>query len=594
MNPKRRLPLSLKLNLLIVSVILIVTGGLVGICYRIYSLRVNEFYLSQSELAAEAAKEEILPELAAHLWQEINTDAFRKIREEALAAGDESLIRKWMISRPSFVNADQPFSIQVDFDSYEDIVEQEKMPEDDNLYRDYQILIHALEECKRLFDITDVYIQYDYNKITYNLADPVEDLFYIGSVEEQIDIFADYNDNEYFPPTIYQSDFGWLCTTLLPLDKTIDDVIPGYIGVDTDMNYVVRQRRIFLVNSGIYILVLTGAAILISVLLLRRAAVDPLHQLALAARSFAKNDDELTKEDVIELPIRSNDEISDLYHEIRSMETRIIDYTDHMTRITADRERVRTELHMAEEIQRSMIPREFPDRTEFDLYASMTPAREVGGDFYDFFMLDDRHLAVIIADVSDKGVPAALFMMSSKILINYRARQGGTPAEILTDVNAQICLSNKSKMFVTVWMGILDLSTGEMTCANAGHEYPFFRHADGSFHMIRDKHGFVVGGLSATKYTDYELRLEPGDAVFVYTDGVPEANNSDGELYGMKRLEYSLNQASGQAPRTILKQIENDVGAFVKEAKQFDDLTMLCVAYNGKDDPESDPLPRQS
>ena len=136
-------------------------------------------------------------------------------------------------------------------------------------------------------------------------------------------------------------------------------------------------------------------------------------------------------------------------------------------------------------------------------------------------------------------------------------------------------------MFVTVWMGILDLSTGVMTCANAGHEYPFFRNADGTFHMIRDKHGFVVGGLSGTKYMDYELKLEPGDAVFVYTDGVPEANDPNGELYGMERLKNALNMASGENPQTILEQVRTDVKSFVKDAKQFDDLTMLCVAYNG-------------
>ena len=217
----------------------------------------------------------------------------------------------------------------------------------------------------------------------------------------------------------------------------------------------------------------------------------------------------------------------------------------------------------------------------------MTPAREVGGDFYDFFMTDDEHLAVLIADVSDKGIPAALFMMSSKILINYRTRQGGTPAEILADVNAQICRDNSSKMFVTVWMGILDLTTGVMTCANAGHEFPFIRSTNGTFHMIRDKHGLVIGALEKTKYTDYELKLEPGDAVFVYTDGVPEANNANEELYGIKRLEASLNRLSDSSPQFILEQVKADVDAFVDDAKQFDDLTMLCVEFRQPFIPES-------
>lgn len=580
---KNRLSLSAKINILIVFIILMTSGGLVWISYRVYSKRINDYYLGQVELAAQLAKEDILPEMVDHLWHEINTEEFRNIRREALKANDESLIQNWMISRPSALENATVFNFEIYAGSYDDASDQNAPQLKDNLYTDYYWMSQTLLECKRLFNVSFAYIQRDENKITYNLIDPDEDLLYIGSTEETIDIFSGYKNNERFPPTIYHSVFGWLCTTLLPLDETSDGDIPGYIGVDLDMNQVVSQQRIFLVNSSIYILMLTGASILISMFLLHHAAVDPLRKLAQAAAGFAKNDEELTKEDVIDLPIRSNDEIGDLYHQIRSMQNRILDYTGHITRITAERERYSTELNMAENIQKSMLPGEFPafpDHDEFDLYASMTPAREVGGDFYDFFMTDDRHLAVLIADVSDKGVPAALFMMSSKILINYRARQGGTPAEILTDVNAQICRDNSSEMFVTVWLGILDLTTGIMTCANAGHEYPFVRSTDGSFHMYKDKHGLVVGALFLAKYKDYELKLEPGEAVFVYTDGVPEANDPNGEAFGMKRLEASLNRVSGENPQLILDRVKSDVEEFVNGAKQFDDLTMLCVKYN--------------
>jgi sigma-B regulation protein RsbU (phosphoserine phosphatase) len=239
---------------------------------------------------------------------------------------------------------------------------------------------------------------------------------------------------------------------------------------------------------------------------------------------------------------------------------------------------------MAEKIQKSMLPDQFPafpDRTEFDLYASMTPARAVGGDFYDFFLIDDDHLAVLIADVSDKGIPAALFMMSAKILISYRARQGGTPAEIISAVNDHICKNNRSQMFVTVWMGILDLETGVMTCTNAGHEYPFVRRSNGNFSIFRDKHGLVVGALQQSKYTDYELKLKPGGAVFVYTDGVPEACSDEEKFYGIKRLEETLNRAPGGTPKDILETVKADVDTFVNGAKQFDDLTMLCIEYKG-------------
>ena len=244
-----------------------------------------------------------------------------------------------------------------------------------------------------------------------------------------------------------------------------------------------------------------------------------------------------------------------------------------------------TELRVAADIQESMLPHvfpPFPEHQEFELYASMDPAREVGGDFYDFMMIDNDHLAILIADVSDKGVPAALFMMSTKNLINYRTRQGGTPAEILTDVNAQIARENESKMFVTIWMGILDLRTGALTCTNAGHEYPAVCGQDGVFRIFRDRHGLVVGAMETIKYRDYELMLHPGDKVFVYTDGVPEANDPAGELYGMSRLEAVLNRISNESPENIISSIRADVDRFADGAKQFDDLTMLCLEYRGK------------
>ncbi len=243
-----------------------------------------------------------------------------------------------------------------------------------------------------------------------------------------------------------------------------------------------------------------------------------------------------------------------------------------------------TELQVAADIQESVLPHvfpPFPDRHEFDLYASMDPAREIGGDFYDFMMVDDDHLAFLIADVSDKGVPAALFMMPTKNLINYRIHQGGTPAEVLTDVNAHIAKNNVSSMFITVWLGILDIRSGILTCTNAGHEYPAIRGADGVFRIFRDKHGLMVGAMPNIKYKDYELTMNPGDKIFVYTDGVPEASNIDGKLYGLSRLEITLNRIADKNPEEILREIQEDVDSFVDGAKQFDDLTMLCLEYKG-------------
>lgn len=239
---------------------------------------------------------------------------------------------------------------------------------------------------------------------------------------------------------------------------------------------------------------------------------------------------------------------------------------------------------MAASIQTGALPSIFPafsDRKDFDIYASMTPAKEVGGDFYDFFMVDDNHLGMVIADVSDKGVPAALYMMSAKMTISSHAKMGKSPKDVLEAANAALTASNNEEMFVTVWLGILDLKTGLLTAANAGHECPVLRQPDGLFEVVKDRHGFVLGGMENIRYREYELLLKPGAKLFVYTDGVPEACNENKEFFGMERTVEALNQSVDETPQKILENVHSTVDQFVAGAPRFDDLTMMCLQYNG-------------
>ena len=250
----------------------------------------------------------------------------------------------------------------------------------------------------------------------------------------------------------------------------------------------------------------------------------------------------------------------------------------------AEATRIGAELSLATNIQTSMLPHifpAFPMRREFDIYASMDPAKEVGGDFYDYFLIDDDHLGMVIADVSGKGVPGALFMMASKIILQSVAMMGNSPAEILKRTNDAVCSNNEAEMFVTVWMGILELSTGRLTAANAGHEFPAFRQPGGVFELYKDKHGFVIGGMEDVKYREYEIQMEPGSKLFVYTDGVVEATSAEKELFGTERMIEALNVDPDASPQEILRNVRASVDGFVKEAEQFDDLTMLCVEYRG-------------
>ena len=251
---------------------------------------------------------------------------------------------------------------------------------------------------------------------------------------------------------------------------------------------------------------------------------------------------------------------------------------------TKDAERLATELHLAKTIQSSMLPEifpPFPEHQEFDVYASMRTAREVGGDFYDFYMIDDDHMAMLVADVSGKGIPAAMFMMASKIMINNMSLLNEPdPARILEMVNQEIAAKNTAEMFVTVWLGILEISTGKLTATNAGHEYPFIRQ-NGKFDIFKEKHGFVLGGMENTKYQNYEIQLEPGDAVFVYTDGVTEAKNKEGDQFGIERLEEALNDSPELPVSGIINHVSEKLDKFVNNEEQFDDITMVILSYNG-------------
>lgn len=283
--------------------------------------------------------------------------------------------------------------------------------------------------------------------------------------------------------------------------------------------------------------------------------------------------------------IIQDDEIGELANAFNNMSASLQEYIKNLSSVMAEKERIGAELNVATQIQADMLPSifpAFPEREEFDIYATMQPAKEVGGDFYDFFLIDDDHLAVVIADVSGKGVPAALFMVIAKTLLKNRAQMGDSPAKVLEVVNNQLCENNKAEMFVTVWFGVMQISTGKIVAANAGHEKPIIRKADGEFEIFKDKHGFVMGGMEGMKYKEYELEIEKGGCLFVYTDGVPEATSSDSELFGMERLVQVLNEEKDAPLPDILKSVKGSIDKFVKDAPQFDDITMLAL-YRAED-----------
>jgi len=315
-----------------------------------------------------------------------------------------------------------------------------------------------------------------------------------------------------------------------------------------------------------------AALFLLIYILIKKLIVDNIHRINHSLSEITDGNLDVT------VDVRSNEEFSSLSDDINST-------VDTLKRYIADAAaRIDAELEFARAIQHSSLPSVFPPypgRKEFELFASMRTAKEVGGDFYDFYLIDDKTLAFLIADVSGKGIPAAMFMMQSKTLLKSCAESGMSVEEVFTQANEKLCEGNDAGMFVTAWMGILDIDTGLVTFANAGHNPPLIRRSDGSCEYLKTRPGFVLAGMESIRYRKNELQLMPGDMLYLYTDGVTEATDAANQLYGEYRLFDLLNKHGELQPQPLCENIITDVDKFTGEAPQFDDITMLCLKYSG-------------
>ena len=543
--------LTVKLNVLVLVISLALAGGLSAIAYQVNRTRVDDLMMQTTAQDAATVAAFMDGDFLRELMQAVRTDEFAQVREKALAAEDEEMIRAWL---------------------------QEK-----GLYERFDATMQVLAKYQEKMDVRFMYVQSVIGDGSVNLCDPSEDLLYLGSVEMSPDEFVAYQTNLRVAPTVSTTAFGWLCSAYEPILASDGEAV-AIMGVDLDMNEVMRERYAFLFSMLMFAALLMVISFAVTFLLMRKMATRPLSMLSKATLGFADRGEGFTQEDVIDLPIRSQDEIGDLYQEIRSMQSRMVEYMQNLTRVTAERERIGAELNIATQIQADMLPRifpPFPDRHEFEIYATMDPAKEVGGDFYDFFLIDEEHLGLVMADVSGKGVPAALFMVIAKTLIKNRAQMGGGPAETLRYVNDQLCEGNDAELFVTVWFAILDLKTGRGVAANAGHEHPVLRRENGKFELVLYRHSPAVATLAGMKFREHEFEMHPGDTLFVYTDGVPEATNAGNELFGTDRMLDALNREADAAPETLLRNVRKDLDDFVGDAPQFDDITMLGLHYRG-------------
>ena len=461
---------------------------------------------------------------------------------------------------------------------------------------EYDQILAQLDNLVEKMDATFIYVakvdKSDYRTLTY-IYDSINSntgftryelgFSHIGVNEAYVNDVKNIIDNggratEYL--YTYSSESGAHTTAGLPVFDSSGEVV-AILGVEVPMTLLDEARMTYVYHVTIVTVIALVLFLAVYLLFLNHSLVKPVEQITAEAKRFA--DTNIKSDDALET-IRQRDEIGVLASSITKMEEDVENYIQNLTAVTAEKERISTELSVATQIQADMLPSifpPFPDRSEFGIFASMRPAKEVGGDFYDFFLTDEDHLCIVIADVSGKGVPAALFMVIAKTLIKNHAQNGESPAEIFSAVNNQLCENNKEGMFVTAWLGILELSTGKLAYVNAGHNPPLRKTADGGYGYFKCRPGFVLAGLEGIAYQQYEAYLDRGDLLYLYTDGVTEATDSAEALYGEERLQSTLNANGDLPPEQLIAAVQKDISDFVGQADQSDDITMLCLKFNG-------------
>ena len=434
-------------------------------------------------------------------------------------------------------------------------------------------------------DGSAIYIMDIFTKAEYDSGE-ADDEGELGFVEENARLgYADkiYKNNRgYNEITVDDCEYGYVMSAYAPIFGE-DGKVKAIIGVDYDMNDIDTYVAKFLFSIVIMVAIVTIICTVLLIRYMRSHVVAPLSEVSDKVKRYAASDHSGDTSEH-KVYVKTRDEIRELADSFNLMVDDIDSYIKNIANISAEKERIGVELNVATRIQADMLPKIFLEAkadTSYAIHASMDPAKEVGGDFYDFFVVDDDHILIVIADVSGKGVPAALFMVVAKTLIKNYGISGKSPADIFYCANNQLCEGNDEELFVTAWLGIIELSTGRLQYTDAGHENPIVIKKNGSADFLTvPKKKMPLGAWDGMEYDDYETYLEHGDMILLYTDGVPEATNANKELFGIERLIRATKRyGKSKNPKNLLKGIREDVDEFVGNAEQFDDLTMLGFYY---------------
>ena len=480
----------------------------------------------------------------------------------------------------------------------------------DDQFLDYREILVKCREQKKLVNVYLILLDEKKERFVFVLDGDKPEYAYLpgqwlsnenGEIES-FDKIRDIENSNWKLSITYGKLSGFTATNYYDITDTKGNQI-GYGVIDFDVNDFFNKLFDFLkVYIPFLVAILFLGANRISKIV-KKSIIVPVDALAASAKTYTARDkvnDSGATDYFSAVNINTDDEIEELWRAMVNMEEDMNDTMQGIREVTEEKlelknrqERIQNELSIATRIQEGILPSvfpPFPERKEFDIYASMVPALEVGGDFYDFFLIDEDHLGIVMADVSGKGISGALFMVISKTLIqNETMINHGQPSKVLSIVNQRLLEGNEAEMFVTVWLGILTISTGEIVYVDAGHEYPAIAHQNGRFELFKDVHGMPVAALETTKFREGTIQLLPGDTMYLYTDGVTDANNPAKERFDTDRMLDALNINPNGTVKEINDNVHHAIREFMQDEPPFDDTTMLVFRYSGPDKGSSQP-----
>ena len=546
---ERTFSIGKKIYLFVILIVIAVAFGTAGVSYAVNADQIDRYY---KELAYESAKtfaSFVDPDFFRELRVVAESDEYQALRDLAEEEENEDMIREYLEEKGLWERYSGQRSLLMQYLSNMSAIEY--------------LYIQALGGPD---DVLDMYL----------LDDTSTPLYETGYYEDREPELYGLDTSKDIPPSISNGDWGFLCSAWTPVYDENGEVI-CHVGCDVSMDELRQERMKYFIMILATSLLFTMGVLIIAVFFARKVVVKPLNTITKEMEKFRPTED-IQNANVIDLDITTHDEIQDIYQGIRSMQLDLVGQIHKISTMKSEQAKKETEVNIAEKMQKDLLPRAFPDRSDFSIRASLTPSADLGGSFYDYFMADNTRYGLVMADVSGSGISAATFMIVTKTLLKTRILAGGSPSRVLSDVNRTLYADNPSGLSVTVWLGIYDPSSRELVYSYAGKEQMAVSQSGEDFRIYAAEDRQALGTDRGAKYDDKTLQLNAGSRVFLYSAGVSEATDPDNKQFGTDEIVRVLNETRNVDPFVVLDKMTRGVRTFTQTPNPAEDVMMMMVS----------------